>query len=84
MVLFLDGKSFTDDEMLIALGMMISGEKQFLGFVQTETENDRVVSQFLRSLLGRGLDTGSGLLVVIDGSKGFRSSIRKVFRRRVA
>lgn len=81
-VLFLDGKSFADDEMVIALGVTSGGEKRFLGFVQTETENERVVSQLLRSLLDRGLDTGSGLLVVVDGSKGFLSSIRKVFRKR--
>lgn len=80
--LFLDGKSFADDEIVIALGVIKGGEKQFLGFVQTATENERVVSQFLRSLLDRGLDTSSGLLVVVDGSKGFLSSIRKVFRKR--
>ncbi len=80
-VLFLDGKSFADDEMVIALGVTLSGEKQFLGFVQTATENERVVSQLLRSLLDRGLDPCSGLLVVIDGSKGLRSAIRKVLRR---
>lgn len=81
-VLFLDGKTFADDEMVIALGVTLSGEKQILGFVQTETENERVVAQFLRSLLDRGLDTSSGLLVVIDGSKGLRAAIRKVLRRR--
>jgi transposase-like protein len=80
--LFLDGKSFAADEMVIALGVLKGGEKRFLGFVQTATENERVVSQFLRSLLDRGLDTSSGLLVVVDGSKGFLSSIRKVFRKR--
>lgn len=81
-VLFLDGKSFAADEMVIALGVTRGGEKQFLGFVQTETENERVVSQFLRSLVDRGMDTSSGLLVVVDGSRGFLSSIRKVFRKR--
>ncbi len=55
-VLFLHGMSFADDEMVIALGVTIGGEEQFLGFVQTETENERVLSQFLRSLLDRGLD----------------------------
>ena len=38
--------SFADDEMVIARGVMISGEKQFL-FVETETENERVVSQLI-------------------------------------
>ena len=81
-VLLLDGKTFADDEMVIALGVTLSGEKPILGFVQTETENERVIAQFLRSLLDRGLDTSSGLLVVIDGSKGLRAAIRKVWRRR--
>ena len=40
--------------MVIALGVMLSGEKQILGFVQTETENERVVAQFVRSLSGSG------------------------------
>ncbi len=48
--LFLDGKTFGDDTMVIALGVTIKGEKVVLGFVQTATENERVCSQFLRSL----------------------------------
>jgi transposase-like protein len=81
-VLFVDGKSFADDEMVIALGVVRGGEKPFLGFVQTETENERAVSQFLQSLVDRGLETSSGLLVVVDGSRGLLSAIRKVFRKR--
>lgn len=81
-VLFLDGKSFADEEMVIALGVTLGGEKYCLGFVQTGTENERVISELLRSLVDRGLDLSSGLLVVIDGSKGLRSAIRKVFRGR--
>ena len=80
--LFLDGKSFADDEMVIAIGVALGGKKHVLGFVQTATENERALSVFLRSLLDRGLCIGSGLLAVIDGSKGLRSAIRKVFRNR--
>ena len=71
--LFLDGKSFADAMMVIALGITLSGEKRFLGFVETDTENEKVLTPFLRSLLARGLDSSQGLLVIIDGGKGSES-----------
>ena len=80
---FLDGKAFADDEMVIALGVTITGEKHILGFVQTSTENSRSVSQFLGSLMDRGLDISLGLLVILDGSKGLRSAVKKAFRDKV-
>jgi len=76
---FLDGKTFGDDKMVIALGVTIQGEKVVLGFVQTATENERVCSQFLRSLLDRGLNVDQGVLCVIDGAKGLRNAVDKVF-----
>jgi transposase-like protein len=79
--LFIDGKSFADDQMVIALGVDIEGHKHILGFAQTETENKRSVTSFLRGLVDRGLDTSLGLLVVIDGSKGLRTAVRKAFGR---
>jgi transposase-like protein len=48
--LFLDGKTFADDEIVIALAVTMQGEKVFAGFVQTDTENARVITSFLRSL----------------------------------
>ena len=82
--LFLDGKTFGDDEMVIALGVTIKGEKVVLGFVQTATENERVCSQFLRSLLDRGLSVDQGVLCVIDGAKGLRKAVGKVFAAKAA
>jgi len=82
-VMFLDGKTFADATMVVALGITLSGEKRFLGFVETDTENERVLTPFLRSLLERGLDISQGLLVVIDGSKGLRAAVNKAFRKRV-
>ncbi|MFY4730670.1 IS256 family transposase, partial [Nitrospira sp. BLG_2] len=38
-VLFLDGKTFAEDRMVLALGVLRTGEKKLLGFVQTATEN---------------------------------------------
>jgi transposase-like protein len=77
---FLDGKTFADATMVIALGITISGEKRFLGFVETDTENAKVLAPFLRSLVERGLDASEGLLVILDGGKGLRSAVNKVFR----
>ncbi len=80
--LFLDGKMFADATMVIALGITMSGEKRFLGFVETDTENEKVLTPFLRSLIERGLDASQGLLVILDGGKGLRSAVKKVFRGR--
>jgi transposase-like protein len=82
--LFLDSKTFGDDEMVIALGVTLKGEKVVLGFVQTATENELVCTQFLRSLVERGLDVSQGLLCVIDGSKGLRKAVDKVFAGKAA
>ena len=80
--LFLDGKSFADATLVIALGVTVDGTKRFLGFVETDTENEKVLTPFLRSLLERGLDLSQGLLVVLDGGKGLRSAVRQAFQKR--
>lgn len=82
--LSLDGKTFGDDAMVIALGVTLLGEKVVLGFVQTATENEAVCTAFLRSLVDRGLAYERGLLVVMDGSKGLRKAVGKVFGKRAA
>jgi transposase-like protein len=76
--LFLDGKTFAESTMVVALGVTMSGEKRFLGFVETDTESEKVLTPFLRSLLERGLDVSQGLLVVIDGAKGLRAAVNRV------
>lgn len=81
-VLFIDGKSFADDEMIIALGVTVTGEKIPLGFIQAATENERALKGLLSSLLDRGLSIDEGILCVIDGAKGLYSAIRKVFQDR--
>jgi putative transposase len=77
--LVLDGKTFAEDEMVIALGITVTGEKVLLGFVQTATENEQVCAAFLRELVERGLKTEHGLLGVIDGAKGLRKALQTVF-----
>jgi putative transposase len=82
--LFLDGKTFGDDAMLIALGVTLSGEKVVLGFVQTATENASVCAAFLRNLVDRGLKPEAGLLVVLDGAKGLRKAVGQVLGKPAA
>lgn len=76
--LFIDGKKFQDDELIIALGITADGNKVMLGFVQG-TENSKVCKEFLESLIERGLTYEQGLLCVIDGSKGLCKAVNKVF-----
>jgi len=80
--LFMDGKTFAEDEMIIALGVTLTGEKVILGLVQTATENEKVIKEFLVQLLDRGLRIEEGILVIIDGSKGLKAAVRKVFRHK--
>jgi transposase-like protein len=76
---FLDGKTFAEDELVIALGITGRGEKVILGFVQTATENEAVLTAFLQQLVARGLRWEQGLLCIIDGAKGLRAALRRVF-----
>ena len=80
--LFLDGKTFADATLVIALGVTESGVKRFLGFVETDTENEKVLTPFLRSLVERGLDIMAGLLVILDGAKGLRAAVNQAFKKR--
>jgi putative transposase len=80
--IFLDGKTFAETTMVVALGVTMKGEKHFLGFVETDTENEKAITAFLRTLLARGLDTSEGLLVILDGSKGLRAAVRRAFPKR--
>jgi len=77
--LFLDGKTFAEDTMVVALGVTLTGEKVVLGFVQTGTENAKVCTAFLKHLIERGLRYEDGLLVVIDGGKGLHAAVEAAF-----
>ena len=70
--LVLDGKTFAESTMVVALGITMTGETRFLGFVETDTENEKGLTPFLRSLVERGLDV----------SQGLRAAVRKTFRHR--
>lgn len=80
--LFIDGKSFGNELMVLTLGVTLDGRKIPLGFAQSATENEKAMSQLLLNLVDRGLRTEQGLLVIVDGSKGLRSAIKRVFGKK--
>jgi putative transposase len=79
---FLDGKVFAEETIVVAVGITLQGEKKFLGFVQTTTENEVSCREFLQSLIDRGLKVEDGLLFVLDGGKGLRKAVSSVFGKK--
>lgn len=76
--IFIDGKFFAENELVIALGVTLSGEKVILGFVETSTENHKICKDFLNGLRARGLNLDQEILFIIDGGKGLHKGIREV------
>ncbi len=82
-VLFIDGTSFASDQMIIALGVDLEGQKKVLGFVQASTEAGEPIADLLRSILARGIGTSEKILACIDGSKGIAKAVKTVFGEQV-
>lgn len=76
--IFMDGKHFGENEMVIALGITTTGDKILLGFIETSTENHTVCRDFLNGLKDRGLSLENEILFIIDGGKGLYKGIKKV------
>ena len=77
---FVDGKSFAEDGIIIAVGVTLEGKKTVLGFIQSASESGNVLKSFFDRLLERGLGYEEGLLFVVDGSKGILKAIQEVFK----
>ena len=77
--LLLDGKTFAEDTMVVAVGITMTGEKIVLGMVEAGTENSTVCAALLEELIERGLRFEDGVLVVIDGGKGLHKAVEKAF-----
>jgi transposase-like protein len=77
--LFIDGKSFSGDGIILCVGITMEGQKRILGLIQAGSERESVVVEFFESLVQRGLNYREGILCVVDGSKGLLKAIRRVF-----
>jgi transposase-like protein len=77
--IFVDGKRYAEDGLLIALGITLEGVKMILGVEQLHSENARAIEQFFQKLIDRGLTFEKGILFIIDGSKGIERAIEGRF-----
>ena len=78
--IFIDGKRFAEEGIMIAVGITQEGKKVILGIEQMATENHRAVIQFFDKLISRGFRFEKGLLFIVDGSKGIIKAINQRFR----
>ena len=75
----LDGKTLRGRQMILCLGITVTGEKLILGFTESNTENHESVRTLLLDLIQRGFRHIGHLLVLIDGAKGLRKGVQDVF-----
>lgn len=80
--IFIDGKFFAESEIVIALGVTITGEKVLLGFIETSTENQVVCRQFLNGMRDRGLNLEQEILFILDGGKGLHKGVKDVMGKK--
>jgi len=77
--LFIDGKYLKREQVVIALGVTITGYKIPLAFIQSTTENSRVIKGLLSNLIQRNFRFDQGILVISDGSTGVIKALRETF-----
>ena len=78
-VMMLDGIDLHGYTNIVALGITTEGDKLALGLWEGSSENATVAAALLSDVVDRGLDVEQGMLFVVDGSKGLRKAIRRVF-----
>lgn len=71
---FIDGKRFHKQGVIIALGVAASGRKYILGIYQSSSENHQSCLNLLNNLEQRGL-ASSGLMFVVDGGSGLNKAL---------
>ena len=74
--IFIDGKRYAKDGLLLALGITIDGRKVILDVEQSYSESTIIMQEFIDKLIKRGVKFEEGLLFIVDGSKGIISAIR--------
>jgi transposase-like protein len=77
--LIIDGKYLSKDNIVIALGVTVTGIKIPLGFIQSTTENSKAVKGLLKNLINRNFQFEEGLLTITDGSKGLMKAVEETF-----
>jgi putative transposase len=75
--MLIDGTCFEDQQVVVAIGLNLKGEKIILGLHQGATENATVVKHLLDDLALRGVDFEVPRLYVLDGGKALHAAVRK-------
>jgi transposase-like protein len=75
--MMIDGTPFEDQDIVVAIGLTLQGQKRVLGLHQGASENATVVRHLLDDLGQRGVEFDVPRLYVIDGGKALHSAIRK-------
>jgi putative transposase len=75
---FIDGKRFSKQGVVIALGVRASGEKIVLGIYQSSTEHSAACRNLLDDLERRGLPDRE-LLFVVDGGSGLNKALSEKY-----
>jgi transposase-like protein len=78
-VIYIDGTPYAGETMIAAMGITEDGTKRLLGIRQGATENAAVCTALLEDLCGRGLDTSSPTLLVLDGAKALHAAVKRVW-----
>ncbi len=78
--IFIDGKRYAKDGLLVVLGITSSGNKVILDIDHTHSENRYVIEQLFDRLFRRGLKYEDGILFIVDGSKGLITGIKDKFQ----
>ena len=75
---FIDGKRFKKQGVIIALGVGSNGAKHVLGSYQSSTEDSESCLNLLNDLERRGLPE-RGLLFIVDGGSGLNKALNKKY-----
>jgi len=78
-VIFIDGKEYAGETMVVALGITEQGDKRILGLRPGATENAEVATALLEDMRERGLEASRPILFVLDGAKALHAAVKRVF-----
>ncbi len=77
--LVIDGKYLQKEQVVIALGITIGGDKIPLGFIHSTTENSESINGLLKDLIRRNFKFTEGLLTITDGSTGLIKAVKETY-----
>ncbi|MFO7447798.1 MAG: transposase [Ignavibacteriaceae bacterium] len=77
--LVIDGKYLSKEQVVIALGITITGDKIPLSFIHSTTENNESTGELLKELIRRNFNFRQGILTITDGSTGLIKAVKETF-----